>query len=272
MSTLSTELRLSLATALLVTVLYVAIATYRGVPGASSLIGHALGIIGFLLMLGAEVLYTWRKENREGRWGRMRTWLQMHIYIGLIGPYLVLLHSSWRLNGLAGVVMLLTILMVASGFLCSYIYPALPRNVEGAELSLPEIEAQIEEANTKVQAWAAEHPAAVAMLGQQLATLTEAAPGGDAMTVLGRTFLRWRYQQQLRQELNRLHKAGVEGPGELGQLLSRRYTLETQIHSLAAARKLLGQSRSLHIVLGVVLFALAFVHIGVALYYATFAH
>ena len=271
MFALSTELRISLGTVLVLTILYAAIAQ-NGVPGSSSLIGHGMGITGFLLMLGAEVLYTWRKQNRESRLGRLRIWLQAHIFIGLIGPYLVLLHSAWQLNGLAGAVMLLTMLMVASGFLCSYIYPALPRNIEGAELSLPEIEAQIEESNAKLQEWAAEHPAAVAALGERLAMLTEVAPGGDAMTVLGSAFLRWSYHQQLRRELHRLDNAGVELARDLEQLLDRRYRLEIQTHSLAAARRLLGQSRTIHIVLGVVLFALAFVHIGVALYYATFAY
>lgn len=271
MSAISVELRIALVTGFVVTVLYLTIAQ-NGVPGSSSLTGQGLGIIGFLLMLGAEFLYSWRKQQKGSGRGKLRTWLQAHIVIGLIGPYLVLLHSAWRLNGLAGVVMLLTFLMVASGFLLSYIYPALPRNVEGAELSLPEIETQIKEAHAKLQFWTAEHPEAVAVLGQRLETLMETAPGGDAMSVLGRTFLRWGYQRQLRQDLQGLQNAGVEQAGELGLLLDRHYLLETQTHSLAAARKLLGQARTLHITTGVVLFALAFVHIGVALYYAIFAH
>lgn len=271
MSAISTELRISLAIALLVTILYLLIVPY-GIPGSSSPLGYGFGIVGFVLMLGAEVLYTWRKQQKGSQFGKMRIWLQMHIVIGLIGPYLVLLHSAWRLNGLAGVAMLLTFLMVASGFLVSYIYPALPRNVEGAELSLPEIEAQIAEANNRLQTWEAEHPTAIAVLGQRLAALTEIVPGDDASAVLGRALLRWRYQWLLRQELQRLRNAGVAQADELGQLLNRRYLLETQIHSLATARKLLGQARTIHIAVGVVLFALAFVHIGAALYYATFAH
>ena len=269
-SAISDELRISLVIVLMVTVLYLLVAQF-GVPGASSPLGYGLGIVGFLLMLGAEVLYTWRKAQKGSAMGKMRTWLQMHVIIGIVGPYLPLLHSAWKLNGLAGVVMLLTFLMATSGFLVSYIYPALPRNVEGAELTLPEIEAQIAEANSKLQAWEAEHPAAVAALGQRLAALKETAPGGDAKAVFRDTFLRWRYQWQLQQDLTNLRSAGVEQAGELGQLLNRRYLLETQVNSLAAARKLLSQARTLHIAVGVVLFALVFVHIGAALYYSALA-
>ena len=271
MSTINTELRISLATALLVTILYLFISR-DGIPGSSSLIGYGLGILGFLLMLGAEVLHTWRKEQKGAKWGKMKTWLQAHIIIGLVGPYFVLLHSAWRLNGVAGIVMLLTFLMVASGFLCYFIYPALPRNVEGAELSLPEIEAQIKDVQTKLQTWEAEHPAAVALLGQSFETLTETMPGNDVMSVLGRTFLRLNHERKVREELQKLRSAGIPEAKEFEQLLNRRYILQAQVQSLATARKLLSQSRTLHIVLGVVLFALAFVHIGAALYYATFAH
>lgn len=270
MSVLSDELRTSLLIALVITILYLLLAA-GGVPRASSPFGYIFGIVGFLLMLGAEVLYTWRKSKKAAGPGKMRTWLQMHIIIGLIGPYMVLLHSAWRLNGVAGIAMLLTFLMVASGFLLSYIYPALPRNVEGAELTLPEIEAQIKGANAGLQQWETEHPEAIALLGERLEALTRPIPPGDERSVLRREFERRQYMRQVRQELNRLKAAGVEQAGELGELLDRRHRLETQVNSLAAARKLLGQARTIHIAVGVVLFALAFVHIVAALYYSALA-
>ena len=116
-----------------------------------------------------------------------------------------------------------------------------------------------------------EHPEAIALLGERLDALTQPVPLGDERSVLGRAIERWQYMQQVRQELNRLKAAGVEQAGELGQLLDRRHRLETQVNSLAAARKLLGQARTIHIAVGVVLFALAFVHVLGALYYAALA-
>jgi hypothetical protein len=271
MSSISAELRISIIALFFITAFYLIIAQ-NGLPGSSSAVGYGLGIVGFLFMLGAEVLYTWRKQQKGGGMGKMRTWLQLHIILGLIGPYLVLLHSAWRLNGVAGIAMLLTFLMVASGFLLSYIYPALPRNVEGAELSLPEIEAQIKEAHTRLQAWTSSHPEAAAVLGRRIETLSTPASGSDVMIVLGRSYLRWRHQQAVRHELRKLQGAGIEQAGELEQLLDRHYVLETQTQSLAAARKILGQARTLHIAVGVVLFALVFVHIAAALYYAALAY
>ena len=92
-----------------ITIVYFLMLTLtREIPAASSLYGHGMGILGFVLMLMTETLYTLRKRWKNARWGKMARWLEFHIFTGIVGPYLVLLHTSWKFNGLAGVVMLLT--------------------------------------------------------------------------------------------------------------------------------------------------------------------
>jgi hypothetical protein len=103
------------------------------IPAASEFYGHAIGIIGFLLMLATETLYSLRKRSRMARWGRMSSWLQFHIFTGIVGPFMVLLHTSWEFIGLAGVTTLLTVIIVVSGFIGRYIYTRIPRNVDGFE-------------------------------------------------------------------------------------------------------------------------------------------
>lgn len=106
----------------------------REIPPASELFGHGMGIVGFILMLMTETLYSLRKRSRTVRWGRMSTWLQMHILMGLVGPYMVLLHTSWKFNGLAGVTTLLTVIIVISGFVGRYIFTRIPRTLDGLEI------------------------------------------------------------------------------------------------------------------------------------------
>jgi hypothetical protein len=106
----------------------------REIPPASELFGHGMGIVGFILMLMTETLYSLRKRSRTVRWGRMSTWLQMHIFMGLVGPYMVLLHTSWKFNGLAGVTTLLTVIIVVSGFIGRYIFTRIPRTLDGLEI------------------------------------------------------------------------------------------------------------------------------------------
>jgi hypothetical protein len=137
------ELWYSLIAALLITGIYVfMVYWYQAIPAAAGFFGHMIGAVGFLLMLMTETLYSFRKRSRKARWGRMQSWLQFHIFTGLVGPYMVLLHTSWKFNGLAGVTTLLTITIVFSGFIGRYIYTRIPRALDGVEITSPGAQAQ----------------------------------------------------------------------------------------------------------------------------------
>jgi hypothetical protein len=132
------ELWLSFLAAILITAVYAFVVFWtRTIPPAGALFGHLLGILGFILMLLTEILYSIRKHSQTARWGSMASWLQFHIFTGLIGPYMVLLHTSWKFNGLAGATTLLTIIIVISGFIGRYIYTQIPRSLDGVEIDTP---------------------------------------------------------------------------------------------------------------------------------------
>jgi hypothetical protein len=129
------ELWLALLAMILISGLYGLVVVWtREIPPAGELFGHGIGIIGFLLMLMTETLYSLRKRSRSVKWGRMSTWLQVHIFMGLVGPFMVLLHTSWKFNGLAGVTTLLTVIIVVSGIIGRYIFTRIPRTLDGLEI------------------------------------------------------------------------------------------------------------------------------------------
>ncbi len=107
------------------TALYL-VAARSGLPAPAGLVGHGLGIVGGVLMLIAQTAYTWRKRPERSGPGPTRLWLQLHVVAGLVGPYLVLLHSSFRYRGLAGVLTLLMLVVVLSGCVGRYAYIAAP--------------------------------------------------------------------------------------------------------------------------------------------------
>jgi hypothetical protein len=129
----------------------------REIPVASELFGHSIGIFGFTLMLMTETLYSLRKRSRSARWGRMSTWLEFHIFTGLVGPYMVLLHSSWKFNGLAGVSMLFTVVIVISGFIGRYIYTRIPRTLDGLEIEGTLSESALRQARRLMSFWHTVH-------------------------------------------------------------------------------------------------------------------
>jgi hypothetical protein len=137
------ELWWAVVASILITAFYALIMYVTGgIPAAGELFGHSLGILGFVLMIMTETLYSLRKRSRSTRWGRMSDWLQFHIFTGLVGPFMVFLHTSWKFNGLAGAVTLMTFIVVISGFVGRYIYTRIPRTADGIEIDTPMGDAQ----------------------------------------------------------------------------------------------------------------------------------
>ncbi len=101
--------------------------------------GHGLGIIGsgMILLL---FLYSARKRRVFGlRWGRISRWLDVHIFLGIIGPLLVTLHTSMKFNGIVAISYFSMLAVMFSGFLGRYIHMQIPRDASGEALSMQEI-------------------------------------------------------------------------------------------------------------------------------------
>jgi len=129
------ELWLAFLAMIIITGLYGLVVIFtREILPASELFGHGMGIVGFVFMLMTETLYSLRKRSRSVKWGKMSNWLQFHIFTGLVGPYMVLLHTSWKFNGIAGVTTLFTVIIVLSGFIGRYIFTRIPRTMDGLEI------------------------------------------------------------------------------------------------------------------------------------------
>jgi len=263
------ELWLAAVVCLGITILYAGAIPFLGIPPASGFVGHSMGIFGFILMLATEVLYSVRKRYQGARYGKMSTWLSFHIFTGLVGPYLVLLHSSWKFNGLAGVVMLFTIIIVLSGFVGRYFYTAVPRSADGAVL---ELEA-LKQMETAVQTELFDKAKTQPELGGFIQGLLSVSVNTDSGA--GKEDL----QKQIQKLRGLWSKADKQVPDSLRKewrqlktLGERQITIKQQLASLSTARKMLAIWHTFHVPVGMVLFLLAFIHIIGALYYATFLH
>jgi hypothetical protein len=147
------EFWLALFVNMIITAIYsLVVYLTRTIPPAGELFGHGMGILGFMLMIMTETLYSLRKRSRVAHWGKMSNWLQFHIFTG-VGPYMVLLHSSWKFHGLAGATTLLTIIIVMSGFIGRYIYTRIPRTADGLEINGALSEQSLRQARQLLALW-----------------------------------------------------------------------------------------------------------------------
>jgi hypothetical protein len=258
---LDDELILAGLAILAITLLYLMATTLLGVPSASSLFGHSLGILGFGLMVATETLYSWRKRARRRAWGRMSAWLKFHIFTGLVGPYLVFLHTAWKFHGLAGVTMLMTAIVVISGFFGRYIYTAVPRTLDGAILERAEIQRMLASAEAEL----------ARIQGERLAvsSLREPSTVSGMLMVLGRFLYGWREAWRAWTRRRGLDPQARAARARVEALIRRRDELQRQVVTLAAARRLMAGWHTLHVPLGLMMFSATIVHIGAAMYYAT---
>ena len=106
----------------------------------SGVVGHGLGIAGSLLMLVGVGIYMARKRmKRLSRLGKLKHWLEFHIFLCTLGPILVLFHTSFKFGGLVAISFWSMVAVFASGIIGRFIYIQIPRTIEGREMSLREI-------------------------------------------------------------------------------------------------------------------------------------
>jgi hypothetical protein len=259
------ELWVAFIAILTISIIYIAaVLLLGGIPAASDFFGHTLGIAGFLLMLMTEMLYTMRKRCRSARWGPVSFWLQFHIVTGLVGPYMVLLHSSWKFNGLAGMVMLMTGVVVLSGFIGRYIYTAIPRSADGMEIEVSEMQSRSEALEAEIGAWLGRRPD----LSEQFLKYSTVSASGSSPGI-GNPFGDFSYRINLWYVRRKMDPKTRAQAASLSEILRRRRSLDRQRSSLVQARRLMAIWHTLHVPIGLALFVAALIHIGAAIYYAT---
>ncbi|MCB2219013.1 MAG: hypothetical protein KQI35_01370 [Bacteroidetes bacterium] len=106
----------------------------------SGILGHGLGIVGSLAMIVGVSSYMARKRFRSwSRLGKLKHWLEFHIFLCTLGPIMVLFHTSFKFGGIVSVSFWSMVAVFASGIIGRFIYIQIPRTIEGRALSLGEI-------------------------------------------------------------------------------------------------------------------------------------
>ena len=108
----------------------------------SGYVGQSAGIISLLIFFFLW-LYPLRKKFRWLSFtGTMAQWLDGHVGLALILPFLAAVHASWRFEGVIGLGYLSMLVVAMSGIAGRYLYVHIPRSATGLELSAEEIAAE----------------------------------------------------------------------------------------------------------------------------------
>ena len=115
-------------------------------------VGYWLGVVGGTMML---LLFTYPLRKHFGftrSWGRVKWWFLAHMLLGVGGPLLILLHSTFRVGSLNAAVALYSMLAVAaSGVVGRFIYARVNRGLHGEKAGLRDLQtrAGLEEAEAR---------------------------------------------------------------------------------------------------------------------------
>ncbi|HSH75064.1 MAG TPA: hypothetical protein VLA09_05255, partial [Longimicrobiales bacterium] len=111
----------------------------------TGIVGQGYGVVGTLLMLVGVVSYTARKRLRVlARVGKLRDWLHFHIFLCLVGPFLVVLHTTFKFNGVVAISFWSMVIVVVSGIFGRYVYAWIPKTINGHFLAVEEVRVQME--------------------------------------------------------------------------------------------------------------------------------
>ena len=84
---------------------------------------YNLGLVGGIMML-LQFIYAARKRSATmRRWGLLKKWFNIHIFIGLTAPVIIIIHSRFELLSINGTVAFISMLVVVfSGIVGRYLY------------------------------------------------------------------------------------------------------------------------------------------------------
>lgn len=113
--------------------------------------GYALGIVGGLMMLML-LIYPMRKRIKALSFlGDIPNWFRIHMLLGVLGPFLVLLHSNFSLGSLNSTAAMVSMLVVAgSGFIGRFLYSRIHRGLFGQKQNVRDLLAEVEDAKARL--------------------------------------------------------------------------------------------------------------------------
>lgn len=103
--------------------------------------GYWIGVIGGTMMVFL-FSYPLRKHFKFAQsWGQMKWWFYVHMGLGLGGPWLILVHSTFRVGSLNAAVAFYSMLVVAgSGVIGRFIYRHVHKGLRGEETTLADLQ------------------------------------------------------------------------------------------------------------------------------------
>lgn len=229
--------------------------------------GLAYGFIGAAMMI-LMLTYSLRKRTRMlGKLFTLRRWLDFHIFLGIFGPLLIVLHTSFKVQGLVAVAFWSMVAVALSGYLGRYLYIQIPRNIEGKELSLAEIEQNRADFNQRLQTFglSSEDLAEVERLSLP-ANLERQGSFRLLVGMLAADIMRPVLVRRVERRLRTQSGVSLGEYRQAARLAVRRTVLRRRVIALEKVQELFHYWHVVHKPFAIIMYLIMIVHIGVAIW------
>jgi hypothetical protein len=239
----------------------------RDTFGPAGTVGQGLGILGTLMILLGVILYGARKRIRWlGRVGTLAGWLQFHIFLCTLGPYLVLLHTTFKFGGVVSIAFWSMTAVVLSGVFGRYVYARIPKTLQGRFLDRAELKARRDELLADIREIAGEVGGALepALAGAGAGGRTSGRAGNALFTALRHDMVR---RRETRRALDRLSGAGIPPykVQHLKSLVRDEQKIDFQVRVLDPFQRMFRYWHAFHLPLAILMFVILGVHVTVAI-------
>jgi len=230
--------------------------------------GHAFGIIGSTLMIFM-LLYSIRKRTRIlGKIGKLRNWLDIHIYCGIIGPLLIILHTSFKVQGLVMVSFWSMMAVALSGVFGRYLYLQIPRDVQGENISMQDLNAISEQLTSQMSGELSLTPEQMAAVERQFTTKVSESRGliRSLLTIVIDDIVRPFKIRRARKKFSRVFSISREVLDDIIDLALRKTLLKRKMVVLDQVQQLFHYWHVFHKPFAIIMYMIMAVHVGVAIW------
>ncbi|KAA3613167.1 MAG: hypothetical protein D8M58_12730 [Calditrichaeota bacterium] len=229
-------------------------------PGG--LFGHGVGIIGSAMMI-LLLFYSLRKRtNIFGKIGAISRWLDIHIFFGTVGPLLIILHSTFKLNGIVSVSFWSMVLVALSGFVGRYLYVQIPRTIRGQELSMDDVKKASDVIGQKLQAI---YDISIDEINQ-LEKAISGSVRGSLFAIFFADITRFFKSRSIQRQLQRRRNIPKNKSKQFVELLTEKALYDRRIMIWAKVHKLFHYWHVFHKPFAIIMYVIMLIHTGVSIW------
>ncbi len=229
--------------------------------------GLGYGVVGSVMMI-VMLVYTLRKRVRMfGRLGNLRQWLNFHMFLGVVGPLLIVLHTSFKVQGLVAISFWSMVLVAVSGFFGRFLYVQIPRNINGDALSLAELEQEMSVLTRRLRGEFGIPEDGLERIDKiAVAASTDHGLGALMRLIVGRGVSKIRVHGRVKAALLGVWTGTDLELRALSSLVHRKATIQLRTRTLGQVQQLFHYWHVFHKPFAIIMYIVMLVHIGVAVW------